>query len=90
VTASFQAVSACTPRPSVVSNATAGGGALNVHIESTPMNTAATNPLQQVVFGTFQNATVTMSGQQIASGQTVMAPANTTSADFTVRRITPG
>ena len=40
--------SACTPRPRVTQTLAAGGGALNVHVESTPLNTPADNPLQQI------------------------------------------
>ena len=55
-----------------------------------PTNTNRNNPLQQVKFGAFQNATVTMNGQPIVSGQTVTLPPNSPAMDFTVRRVTPG
>jgi hypothetical protein len=74
----------------VVSNVAPGGGALQVHIEPTPYNTLRLNLLQQVRFGAFQNATVTMNGQPITSGQVLTLPATTLAVDFTVQRATPG
>jgi len=61
-----------------------------MHVESTPLNTPANNPLQQLRFGTFQNATVTFNGQPITSGQIVTLPSGTHAVDFTVRRVTAG
>jgi hypothetical protein len=81
---------ACTPRPRVTQAVVAGGGALNVHVESTPLNTSASNPLQQIRFGTLQNATVTLNGQAISSDQTITLPPNTFGADLAVRRATAG
>jgi hypothetical protein len=54
-----------------------GGGALNVHVESTPLSTPANNPLRQIKLGTLQNATVAL-------------PANTVGVDLVVRRVTAG
>jgi hypothetical protein len=85
------AVSApCTPRPRVTQAVVAGGGALNVHVESTPLGTPANNPLRQITFGTFQNATVTLNGQAVSSGQTVSLPPNTVGAELVVRRAAAG
>lgn len=81
---------ACTPRPRVTRSLSTDGAALRVHVEATPLNTQTNNSLQQIRFGTLQNATVTLSGQAITSGQTVSLPANTFAADFVVRRVTPG
>jgi hypothetical protein len=81
---------ACSPRPRVTQAPAAGGGALAVHIESTPLNTAASNPLQHVRFGAFQNATVTLNGQAVTAGQSITLPAGTSTADLVVRRITSG
>jgi hypothetical protein len=80
----------CTPRPRVTQAVVAGGGALNVHVESTPLNTPSNNPLRQIMFGTFQNATVTLNGQVVTSGQTVALPPNTVGADLVVRRAVAG
>jgi large repetitive protein len=80
----------CVPRPGVVPSPVAGGGKLSVHVEATPLNTQQNNPLQRIVFGTLQNAKVTLNGQTIASGQTYTAPANSIGADFTVERVTAG
>jgi hypothetical protein len=75
---------------SVAIAVTGRGGKLSVHVESTPLNTQANNPLQRIVFGTFQNAKVTIGNQTIASGQTYTVPASTVGVDFTVERVTPG
>jgi hypothetical protein len=81
---------ACVPRPRVQAAPGVGGGRLNVHVEATPLNTQQNNPLQQIKFGVFQNAKVTLNGQLIASGHVYMVPANTVAVDFTVERLTPG
>jgi hypothetical protein len=83
-------VVACTPRPRVSQTVVAGGGALQVRIESTPLNTPANNPLQQIRLGAFQNAAVTLNGQAVTSGQTVTLPPNTVAADMQVQRVTAG
>jgi hypothetical protein len=80
----------CTPRPRVTQKLAVGGNALNVHIESTPLNAPANNLLRQVRFGAFQNATVNLNSQAVASGQTVVLAAGTVSVDFTVRRTEAG
>ena len=41
-------------------------------------------------YSTLQNATVTLNGQPISSGQTVTLPTNTLALDFTVKRVTLG
>jgi hypothetical protein len=74
------------PRPQVQVGPATGNGHLIVHIEPTPLNTQQPNPIQQVRFGTFQNATVTLNGQTVASGQTFTLPSNTVAVDFTVDR----
>jgi hypothetical protein len=61
-----------------------------VRVESTPLNTQQSNPLRQLRFGDLQNARVTLNGQPVASGDVFVAPANTTAAEFTVERRTPG
>lgn len=83
-------VVACGPRPRVTQTLTAGGGALAVHVESSALNTPANNPLQRIQFGTLQNATVTLNGQPVTSGQTVTLTPGVVLADFTVRRVTAG
>jgi hypothetical protein len=90
------AATACSPRPKVTTSTTPGGGKLVVQVESTALSTAGVNPLQQVKFGTLQNARVTMSGQgapgtqSVSSDQAVVFPASTTTATFTVERAAPG
>ena len=81
---------ACGPRPRVVQTVTPSGSTLQVHLASTPKNGGGSNPLSQLKFGSFQNATVTVNGQAVASGQTVALPANALTADFTVSRVTAG
>ncbi|MFN8634357.1 MAG: Ig-like domain-containing protein [Chloroflexota bacterium] len=81
---------ACLPRPKIQTSPTAGGGRLNVHVEATPLNTAANNPISRLEFGTLQNAKVMLSGQSVVSGQVVNGMTNTFALDFTVERVTPG
>ena len=81
---------ACNPRPAVVVTNSAGGGKLQVNIASSPLNTSLPNPLQQLQFGSLQNANVMLGAQPITSGQTVTLPANVTTVDFTVERTTAG
>ncbi|MCC6179384.1 MAG: S8 family serine peptidase [Chloroflexi bacterium] len=90
VTATFQALIPCAPRPSVVSTVAVGGGALFVHVRPTPFNTPGTNLIQQVKFGTFENATVTLNGQPVSSGQTVTLTPGSQDVELSVRRATPG
>src|SRR3712207_8789139 len=45
-------------------------------------NDGAANTLQRIVFGTLQNATVTLNGAAVADGQTVTLPAGATSASL--------
>jgi hypothetical protein len=69
----------CTPRPRVQTQAQPGRGALQVTITPTALNTSAPNTITSLRFGQFQNATVTLNGQAIASGQTVaLSPAQST------------
>src|SRR5207247_2511538 len=84
------AQAACAPRPRVTTTLAASGGALNVHIQATPMNTSAANALQRIQFGAFQNATVTLNGQAVISGQTVTVPGGVSSADLVVQRAVAG
>jgi hypothetical protein len=84
------AVVACTPRPRVTQTLAIGGGALHVHIESTPLNTPTNNLLREVRLGGFQNAAVTLNGQTVTSGQTVTIPANAVGVDLVVRRVAAG
>jgi hypothetical protein len=81
---------ACTPRPRVVQTPVAGAGQLQVHVESTPLNSQQNNLLQELRFGNLDNATVTMNGQPVAAGQVVTLSQNTVGADFTVRRLAAG
>lgn len=81
---------ACAPRPNVRTRPVAGGGALQVRVEATPLNTRENNPLREVRFGAFQNARVSLNGQQVASGQTITLPPDTHGLDFTVERISAG
>jgi hypothetical protein len=82
--------SPCSPRPRVTQTLAAGGSALNVQVQPTTLSNGAGNTLQRIVFGTFQNATVTMNGQAVSSGQSVTLPAGTTSASLVVRRAVAG
>ena len=59
-------------------------------MQSTPLNTGVKNPLLQLKFGTFQNATVTVNGQAISSGQPLILPADTSLVTLVVRRTTTG
>jgi len=81
---------ACVPTPKVQTVPAPGGGKLQVHVGSTPLNSGQTNPLKELRFGTLQNARVTLNGQTISGGQTVTVPAGATGMDFTVERIKPG
>jgi uncharacterized protein YggU (UPF0235/DUF167 family) len=81
---------ACTPRPRVTQTVAASGGALNVHVESTPLTGQANNPLHQITFGTLQNATVTLNGQAVSSGQAVSLPPNSVGTELVVQRPTAG
>jgi len=80
----------CLPRPRVQAAPAAGSGKLQVHVESTPLNTRQPNPLKQIKFGAFENARVTLNGQPVGSGQTFTPPTNANAMDFTVERATPG
>ena len=82
--------SACAPRPRVVPNLAAGGGQLTVRVEATPLNSQQNNPLLHVQFGAFENARVTLAGQQIGPGHLHQPPPATHAATFTVERVTPG
>ena len=57
------------------------------YVETTPLNTGGSNSLHEIDFGTFQNAKVTLNGQEIRSGQVVSIPGGATSIDFTVERL---
>jgi sugar lactone lactonase YvrE len=83
-------VQACTPRPGVQTTPVAGGGALQVSVSATPLNTQRNNPLTQIRFGQLQNAQVIVNGQAIVSGQTYTPPANTFAVNITVRRLKAG
>jgi VCBS repeat-containing protein len=90
VAATTVVASACVPRPAVQTAPSSDGRTLRVHVEATPLNTRANNPLQRIDFGALQNARVSVGVQAIASGQTYAVPAATISVDFTVERVTPG
>ena len=83
-------ISACTPRPRVTQRLAADGNSLTAHVEATPLNTQTNNPLQQIRFGTFQNATVSVDGAAVVSGQTAVLPAGRFAVDIVVRRVTAG
>jgi len=89
-TSAIMAATECTPHPQVQTAPAPSGGALQVHIEATPLNTSQPNLLRGVRFGTFQNAQVTLNGQLIASGATFTALAGSNAVDFTVERALPG
>jgi hypothetical protein len=79
--------SACIPQVQV--QATASGGALQVRLESRPVN-GQVNPIHQVRFGTLRNGRVTMNGLSVATGQTVTVAGSSTVVTFTVQRDVPG
>jgi hypothetical protein len=81
---------ACTPRPAVNPQVTAGGSTLQVRVESTPMTGRPAGPLRKLQFGTLQNANVTIGGQTIASGDEYTVPGNASAIEFTVTRIVAG
>jgi hypothetical protein len=82
---------ACGPRPTVAVQTAVVGGALRATVTVVNDATGQTqNRIQTIKFGTFTNATVTLNGQAITSGQTFTAPANTTTQTFTVRRVRAG
>jgi hypothetical protein len=81
---------ACTPRPSVQVHATPGSGKLQVTVTPTAVNGSTSNAVSELRFGAFQNATVIVNGQPVASGQTVVLPPNTSQVGLTVQRATPG
>lgn len=78
---------ACTAR--VQTRLATGGGALVARVESHAVN-GQTNRIQQIRFGSFQNARVTLDGQNVVSGQTVAVTGGPTSVELTVQRQTPG
>src|SRR5262249_36337187 len=80
----------CGPRPQVMTAPATAAGKLQVHLPTSPLSTRQNNFLLTLTFGTLTNAKVTANGQTIASGQTITLPANSTSLDFTVERVTPG
>ena len=83
-------------RQPVVVTRSVAGGKLNVTVTTPPFAGNVANPIQQIAFGQsnpsrgYQNARVTMNGQNVASGQVVTLPANSTTASFTVERVTAG
>jgi hypothetical protein len=79
----------CPPQAPVKVTTSIVGGKLQAHVAATVFP-GHPNALQDLQFGTFQNARVTVGGQQLASGQTYAVPAGATTADFTVERMTPG
>ena len=83
-------LAACTPRPRVTQTLSANGSTLTVHVEATPLHTLANNPLQQIRFGTFQNASVSIGGKMIPHGESIAMPPNTFATDIVVRRLTAG
>lgn len=81
----------CGPRPGVTVQTAVSGGALQATITVVNDATGQTqNTLNTLQFGTFVNATVTLNGQAVTSGQLVTPAANTKSVTLTVRRVTPG
>jgi len=84
------APTACVPRPAIQTVPSADGSALTVTIEATPLNTSANNLLRELRFGTFQNARVTLNGQNVADGSTYTVPSGVVQVTFTVRRTTAG
>jgi hypothetical protein len=82
--------STCGPRPKVQTTPVAGGGKLQVHVETSATATLQNNPLKSVRFGALQNAKVTLNGQPMADNQTFTPPTTTFTLDFVVERVTPG
>jgi len=83
-------VNECAPRPADKVTTTVNGGKLTAHVQASPLNTQQPNPLKSLRFGTLQNAKVAVAGQPITNGQTVALPANSSTVDLTVERVTPG
>jgi hypothetical protein len=81
---------ACAPHPGVTATPAAGGGALQVHVEPSPVTLQQNNRLIELRFGQFDNGKVTYNGQPLTSGQTITLPPNSVAADFSVARVTPG
>jgi hypothetical protein len=80
----------CAPRPKVVTSPAAGGGKLQVHVESTPSGTQRNNVLQGVTVTRLDNARVTIAGQPMAEGQSFTLPANAVATDLTIERVATG
>jgi hypothetical protein len=74
----------------VVQTLAVAGGKLQVHLQASALNGGGANALSSVRFGAFQNATVTVNGQAVASGQTITLPANAQTFDFAVAKVTAG
>jgi hypothetical protein len=80
----------CAPRSTVSVITVLVGGKLQATVEAVPIDERTNNRLYEVRFGTFQNGTVTISGQPIASGATYVVPGNSTKVTFIVEWATPG
>lgn len=83
-------VQSCSPRPQVHVQSTIQSGLLLVTLTTSPLNTAAANPITELRFGVLQNATVSVNGQPVASNQTVSVGGGATSVQLIVDRVTPG
>jgi hypothetical protein len=81
---------ACTPRPKVQTQVIAGGSRLQVRIEATPLNSQQNNAIQQLVFGSFHNARVTLNGQLVGEQQTINLPPGLTTVELFVERAVAG
>lgn len=84
------ATTTCGPRPPVTQTLTAAGDALAVQVRPSQLNGQARNAIGQIRFGVFQNATVTLDGQPMGSGQTVTFSPGVSLVDFRVRRVAAG
>jgi VCBS repeat-containing protein len=82
--------SQCAPRTTVKVSTQVVNGQLQATILSLPQDSPGSNSLHELRFGTFQNGTVAMNGQNVGSGQAVSLAAGTTRLQFTVSRATPG
>lgn len=80
----------CGPRKPVKVTTAASGGLLHATVTAQDGSGGVDNHLVELRFGAFRNGTVTINGQQVASGSTFTPPANTTQITLVVARVTPG
>jgi hypothetical protein len=81
----------CSPRPQVsVATVRVGTGQLQAVIAAQTSPATPSNALQRIAVTRIDNATVTLNGGPIASGDTVTLPAGTPQATLLVQRQNPG